>query len=667
MTCGGARPGRCGSRTDRCGSRGTSATYVMSANLRPTHAAIAAALLVGLTGTSCSDADPAGPAPLPDGGEVFLDGFAVGVGYQAFAGSKVDALDIDQTGGRAGTPSLIFTVPLPNDPVGSFAGGAFVNFPSRNLSGYNALSFWVRARHAARLDVVGFGNDNTGTSRYTAEASDVVVSTTWQQVVLPLPDPSRLTGEGGLFHLAEGAEDNQGNEIWIDDLRFAVVGTIADPRPAIPTTRIAGQPGGTARVTGTRVTYDVGGANRVINASPSYFNYGTSDPAVVTVDADGVMTFHGLGTATVTATLGSMAASGAVTVTVGRAPAAPPASPTDAAADVISLFSDAYDDVAVDTWSAIWDDADVEDVAVAGDAAKLYTNLTFAGIEFTAPTVDASAMTHFRMDIWTPDETANGAFLVKLVDFGANGAFGGGDDVEHELAVTAAGGLATQRWVRLDLPLADFAGLSSRGHLAQLIISGDPTTVYVDNVYFRRGAAPPPPPPTGAPTEPAPTPSHAAADVISLFSDAYDDVTVDTWSAEWDDAGLEDVRIEGDAVKKYTALSFAGIDFSSQTVNASEMTHFRMDIWTPDDTEAPAAFKVKLVDFGTNGVYDEDGDDTEHEVAVTAAEGLATGTWVQLDLPLAAFTGLAERGHVAQFIISGDPNTVYVDNVYFWR
>ena len=635
-------------------------------NARRTNAVVAVALLAGVAGTGCSDADPAGPAPLPDSGDVFIDGFATGVNYQAFGGSKVDALDIDQTGGRAGTPSLVFTVPLPNDPAGSYAGGAFVNLPPRNLSGYNALSFWVRARQAATLNVVGFGNDNTGASRYTAEASDVVVSTTWRQVVLPIPDPSRLASEGGLFHIAEGAEDNQGNEIWIDDVRFGVIGTIADPRPSIPTTLVAGQPGGTTRITGTRVTYDVGGAIRVINASPSYFNYDTSDPAVVTVDADGIMTFHDLGTATVTAALGSRAASGAVSVTVGRAPAAPPAPPIDAAADVISLFSDAYDDVAVDTWSADWDDADVEDVEVAGDAAKLYTSLSYAGIEFTAPTVDARDMTHFRMDMWTPDEVAAGAFRVKLVDFGANGAFGGGDDSEHEVAVTAADGLATQRWVRLDLPLSDFAGLTGRGHVAQLIISGDPNTVYVDNVYFRRGAVPPPPPPTGAPTEPAPTPSHAAADVISLFSDAYDDVTVDTWSAEWDVAGLEEVRIVDDAVKKYTALSFAGIEFTSQTVNAAEMTHFRMDIWTPDDTST-GAFRVKLVDFGANGVYDEDGDDTEHEVAITAAEGLATGAWVRLDLPLADFTGLAAREHLAQLIISGDPNTIYVDNVYFRR
>ncbi|MBS3768156.1 MAG: T9SS type A sorting domain-containing protein [Candidatus Cloacimonetes bacterium] len=32
--------------------------------------------------------------------------------------------------------------------------------------------------------------------------------------------------------------------------------------------------------------------------------------------------------------------------------------------------------------------------------------------------------------------------------------------------------------------MSDFTNLTTTGHLAQLIISGDPNTVYVDNVYF---------------------------------------------------------------------------------------------------------------------------------------------------------------------------------------
>jgi hypothetical protein len=141
----------------------------------------------------------------------------------------------------------------------------------------------------------------------------------------------------------------------------------------------------------------------------------------------------------------------------------------------------------VDTWSAGWDVANVSDVQVFGDDTKLYENLLFAGIEFTSNTIDASAMTHFRMDFWTPDATdLPAAFRIKLVDFGADGAWSGGDDVEHEITLAAdtVPALQSQNWVSFDIPLSEFTNLVTTGHLAQLIISGDPNTVYIDNVLF---------------------------------------------------------------------------------------------------------------------------------------------------------------------------------------
>lgn len=169
-------------------------------------------------------------------------------------------------------------------------------------------------------------------------------------------------------------------------------------------------------------------------------------------------------------------------------PEAPAPTPTYAAANVISLFSNAYTNVPVDTWSAPWDQADVQDVQINENDTKLYTNLVFAGIEFTSNPINATGMTHFCMDIWTPDPTAMPAeFKIKLVDFGANGVWGGGDDTEHELVFNAASTppLVTESWIRFDIPLTDFSGMTATGSIAQLIISGTPNTVYVDNVLFR--------------------------------------------------------------------------------------------------------------------------------------------------------------------------------------
>jgi len=132
--------------------------------------------------------------------------------------------------------------------------------------------------------------------------------------------------------------------------------------------------------------------------------------------------------------------------------------------------------------------ADVSEVQIEGNATKLYQNLVYAGIEFTSNLINASGMTHFHMNIWTPDATALPAvFKIKLVDFGADGAYAGGDDTEQELIFDANTNppLVTEGWITFDIPLTDFTSMTSTSHIAQLIISGDPNTVYVDNVLFR--------------------------------------------------------------------------------------------------------------------------------------------------------------------------------------
>jgi hypothetical protein len=263
-------------------------------------------------------------------------------------------------------------------------------------------------------------------------------------------------------------------------------------------------------------------------------------------------------------------------------------------------------------------------------------------------------MTHFHMNVWSPDFTF---FGVKIVDFGPNGEFGGGDDVEHQVDFPTP---ANGQWVSLDIPLSQFERLTTRNNIAQFILVGQPTgatTVYVDNMYFYRAGAgtPPSSPPTAAPT-----PTHAAADVISMFSNAYTNVPVDTWRTDWSSAVLEDVTIQGNATKKYSQLDFVGIETVANQINASAMTHLRMDVWSADFT----FFAIKLVDFGPDGEFGGD-DDVEHQVDIMTP---AKGQWVSLDIPLSEFTGLTRRINLAQMILVGQPTgatTVFVDNVYF--
>ncbi len=160
--------------------------------------------------------------------------------------------------------------------------------------------------------------------------------------------------------------------------------------------------------------------------------------------------------------------------------------PTQNPGDVISMFSDAYTDVPVDTWLTVWSQGGLEEVQIAGNPTKKYTSVNFVGIETVGPNlIDVSAMTHFHLDMWTPE--AND-FKIKLVDFGADAAYGGGDDTEHELTFSAP---ATETWISYDIPLTDFANLVITGHMAQYILVKAPMgTIYIDNVFFYTSSGP---------------------------------------------------------------------------------------------------------------------------------------------------------------------------------
>jgi hypothetical protein len=48
---------------------------------------------------------------------------------------------------------------------------------------------------------------------------------------------------------------------------------------------------------------------------------------------------------------------------------------------------------------------------------------------------------------------------------------------------------------------------------------------------------------------------------------------------------------------------------------------------------------------------------------------VTSGAWSTIDVPLSDFTGLTTRSNIAQMILvgTGDLNTVYVDNVFFYK
>jgi hypothetical protein len=336
------------------------------------------------------------------------------------------------------------------------------------------------------------------------------------------------------------------------------------------------------------------------------------------------------------------------TVTMVNKPSASaPVPPNRQAGDVISIYSSKYSDVPGTNYFPDWGQAGQgsswAEFDLNGDKMLNYINLSYQGIALAdGTTIDVSAMEFIHMDVWTADLAKIETSLISKTN--------GEKPVVKDLTAN--------QWTSIDIPISAFTsqGLTV-ADIFQLKLVGTPWaggSVFVDNIYFYKEATV-----VSGPTA-SPTPTVPAANVISMFSNAYTNVPVDTWRTSWSNATLEDVTLGGNAAKKYSALDFVGIETASSPIDATAMTHFHTDVWSSDFT----TFKIKLVDFGANGAFGG-GDDKEHEVTFTSP---AKDTWVSLDIPLSDFVNLTTRAHISQLIYVGAPtgnNTVYIDNVYF--
>lgn len=454
-----------------------------------------------LLASGCSDRDAAGLAPARGNTDplVFGDDFGRDVYFQAFSGTFYAAVSRDSVYAYAGyapdgARSLKIAVPPAGSALGAYSGGVLTSAGARDLADYNALTFYARtdsgsvAAPTVLLNEVGFGNDNTGNSLYSASRANLRLSPEWTFHVVPIPAPSKLISERGLFLFAEGLqpEYRNGYNLWFDEIRFARLGNIEIFRPSMAGGTRQSFVGAEVPVTGTFTTFRVDGALMPVNHMPAYFDYVSSDPAVAMVDG-AVIRVVGAGTATVSATLEGVAVANQFSVSAYLPPTVAAPVPTLPAGDVISMFSGAYADVPIDTWKADWDGsyARLEDYTVAGDLTKMYSALNYVGIEFLSVPIDASAMTHLHLDVYAPAGTD---FKVKLVSFPPDfPSFRQTLDLILDANSTPA--FVAGGWSSLDIPLGSFVLPDPWDwtNVGQLVLSSsNAQLVLVDNVYWHR-------------------------------------------------------------------------------------------------------------------------------------------------------------------------------------
>ena len=459
-------------------------------------------LLIGLifiTANSCERdlSDEVEFATFSKTGEIFTDNFEGGLDYFPFGGSLAEAFSVDTDVKYLGSASMRFDIP--QFGIG-YGGATFPSLAPRDLSGYDALTFWAKASQGADINEIGFGINGDTNNKFQVTMQNMPISTIWTKYVIAIPDASRLNQEKGMFWYAEGAEtstDEGGYTFWIDELRFEKLGNIAQPQPKIlngvDQTQIAivGAPVG---LTGFSQTFNLGsGVNQTVSIAPSYFTFSSSNTDVAQVSELGVVNTISEGTAIITAMLDGVSAQGSLTVNVTEFQFAP--TPTLPAANVISIFSDVYTNVPVDFYNGFYapfQTTTSEDFAVNGDNILNYQNYNFVGIEFNqnVPTIDATNMTNLHLNIFIPEALPSGSDLrVNLVDFGADQSFGGGDDssVSSTISASSIPALVSGAWITVDF---DITGLANRNNLGQIILDAStdtgprPSSLYVDNIYL---------------------------------------------------------------------------------------------------------------------------------------------------------------------------------------
>ena len=146
----------------------------------------------------------------------------------------------------------------------------------------------------------------------------------------------------------------------------------------------------------------------------------------------------------------------------------------------------------------------------------------------------------------------------------------------------------------------------------------------------------------------APIPSQDSADVISVYSDAYESIATEL-NPGWGQATqTAEVQIAGNLTLEYASLNYQGLEYPQTDVSAMEYVH--LDYFTNDAT---------ALDFFLISA------DPYIEIAYSIP--LVIGSWQSVDIPLSAYNFTVEElENVFQFKTEGN-GTVWFDNLYFWK
>ena len=475
-----------------------------------------ALMLIINTGCERDLSDEATDATFSKTAEIFTDTpIAMGTDfYFPYGGSKPNAWSIDNQVKYKGTASMRFDVPNANDPEGNYAGAIFrVDGAGRNLTDYDALTFWIKASQGVVISELGFGEDfNTYSgNKYIATLNNTSVGTNWQKVIIPIPDASKLLQERGMFRYAAGTQGTggMGYTFWIDELKFEKLGNIKFLDAKILNGQniiVDGVLNSTHIINQLSITSNLAnGQNISVNVAPSYFTFFRSDsnlPIANQVVKDFAINELGqlytevvglTGSSVITAKLGNTLALGSLKINaVGSFVNAP--TPTTNPANVISIYSDTYNTISgfnPGTFAGP-NTGNISTQTIGGNQHIKYQSIDYIGMGW-AGTVNVSSKTMIHLHVKLIGASSSN-LKVELIDFGPDGidnGFGAGGGTAGGNNISSQ--LVQDQWVSINIPLNQFtlstggggAGNPNKNNLGYVVfVSSNGASFLVDNIYF---------------------------------------------------------------------------------------------------------------------------------------------------------------------------------------
>jgi len=334
--------------------------------------------------------------------------------------------------------------------------------------------------------------------------------------------------------------------------------------------------------------------------------------------------------------------------------------PTNAAATVKSVYSDAYTPVCSFTNAGGNSGIEEEEVTVTPtDKAIKLTGYNW--VKYSLGTVDASDMTFLHVDVATPDSD-DACTNIQPILVNGNTSF-----------YTGSPELTKGKWTSLNIKLADFTakGLDASAINEIRFKHSGTGSIAIDNVYFCKeegakgttdanwGETTVVPPGPGIPL--APVPTHDAADVKAFFSDAYPNLFGKFEIASYGEGKVEIIdQAEGQQVCRITDFNWVPVNLGARDVSDKGYVHF--DFYTPADDA------VQSINVGFQNWNAADGSAYEIEDGETNYRALVPGQWNSFDIPLNHFYNFdfATQMAVLRLRKGGPGKTLYVDNVYFY-